>query len=137
MSEQNKALAINWFREVWDKANPDAIGELFAADGHCYGFPEPDSVLDFDQFKAAHRQFLGAFSGIHVEIEDLVVEGDKVAIRWTAHMTHSGDALGFPATGKSAALAGSSFIHVRDGKIQQGWNHMDFTRLALALQAAP
>ena len=48
-------------------------------------------------------------------------------------MHHTGDALGFAASGKHATLAGSSFMHLRDGKIFQGWNFMDFTKLALEL----
>jgi predicted ester cyclase len=51
-------------------------------------------------------------------------------------MTHSGDALGFAATNRKAALAGSSFIHIRNGQIMHGWNQMDFTKLALQLQSA-
>lgn len=135
MPKQNGALAIRWFEEVWNQGNEAAIDELFHPRGHAYGFPNPDSdLVGPEAFKAVHRQFKSAFSGIQVVIEDLVVEDDRVAVRWTSHMTHSGDTLGFPATNKKAALSGSSFIHIHNGQIMHGWNHMDFTNLAQQLR---
>jgi predicted ester cyclase len=135
MSEQNRALAIRWFEEVWNQGSEPTIDELFHPQGHAYGFPSPDSdLIGPEAFKAVHRQFKSAFSGITVVIEDLIVEGDRVALRWTSHMTHSGNTLGFAATNKKVALSGSSFIHIHNGQIMHGWNHMDFTNLAQQLQ---
>ena len=137
MSEQSRALAIRWFEEVWNKGHEAAIDELFHPEGHAYGFPNPDSdLIGPEAFKAVHRQFHGAFSNINVVIEDVIAEGDRVAIRWTSHMTHSGDALGFPASNTRVALAGSSFIQISNDQIMHGWNQMDFTKLALQLQSA-
>lgn len=50
-------------------------------------------------------------------------------------MKHTGDALGFPATGKQVALPGSSFITCRDGKLMDGWNYMDLTKMTQQLQS--
>ena len=135
MIEQNRALAINWFTEVWDQANPDAIDKYFAADGHCYGFPEPDSDLTLAEYKAVHAQFLNSFSNIKVRVDDTIAEGDRIAIRWVAHMTHTGDALGFAATGKFVVMGGSSFCECAGGQITKGWNYMDFTKVLAQLQA--
>jgi predicted ester cyclase len=136
MIEQNRTLAYNWFAEVWDSANPDAIDKYFAADGRCFGFPDPTSVLTLDGYKAVHAQFLQSFSGIRVQVEDVIAEDDRMAIRWTAHMTHTGDALGIAPTGRPVVMGGSSFCHTRDGKITEGWNFMDFTRVLQQLQSA-
>ena len=137
MSEQNRALAMRWFSEVWDQGSEAAIDELFHPLGHACGFPDPTSdLIGPEAFKAVHRQFRAAFSPINVVVEDVIVEGDRVAIRWTSHMTHTGNSLGFPASNKKAALSGSSFIHIHNGQIMYGWNQMDFTKLALQLQSA-
>lgn len=135
MSEENKALARRWFEEVWNQGSEATIDKLFHPQGHCYGWPEPDSDLAGPEaFKAVHRQFKDGFSGIHIDIEDIIAEGDRVAIRWTSHMTHDGHGLGFPPTGRKVALSGSSFVHIHKGQIIKGWNQMDFTKLALSLQ---
>ena len=137
MSEAaNKDLAERWFDEVWNKGRESAIDELLDPQGKAYGIPTPDSFLVGPEgFKTIHRQFHSAFSNIHLVIEDLIAEGDKVAIRWTSIMTHTGDGFGFPATGKKAVLGGASIIHVRDGKITEGWNFMDMTHMIQQLQA--
>jgi steroid delta-isomerase-like uncharacterized protein len=97
--------------------------------------PEPDSVLIGPEgFKAIHRAFHNIYGDIHITIDDLIAEGDRVAIRWTCTMTHTGDGLGFPATGKKATVPGSSFIHCRDGKLTDGWNFMDLTKTTQQLQ---
>ena len=137
MSESpNKALARRWFEEVWNQGSESAIDELFHPQGKAHGFPEPDSILIGPEgFKAVHRQFHNAFTNIHVHIDDLIAEGDRVAIRWTCTAIHNGDGLGFPATGKKATLPGSSFITCRDGKLSDAHNFMDLTKMTLQLQA--
>ncbi len=127
MSEANKQLLKRWFEQVWNQKRESAIDEMLSEHGKSYGFPETDSVLvGPDAFKAIHRTFRGAFPDVRVEIEDIIAEGDRVAIRWHASMTHLGDHLGFAASGKKAAMPGSSFAIVEDGKIVEGWNYMDF-----------
>jgi predicted ester cyclase len=70
-----------------------------------------------------------------VDIEDIVAEGDRVAVRWRVSMTHLGDHLGFPATGKKGTLDGSSFLIVKDNQVMEGWNQMDLQGLMQRLQA--
>jgi len=139
MSEQanNKTLVVRWFEEVWNKGRESAIDELFHPQGKAYGFPEPDSVLTGPEgFKTIHRKFLSAFSGIHIDIDDLIAEGDSVAIRWTCKMIHTGDGFGFPATGKSVIVYGSSFIRCGEGKLLEGRNYMDLTKMTQELLEA-
>ena len=87
-----------------------------------------------EAFKSIHRSFCGAFPDLRLEVQDVVAEGDHVAIRWLVTMTHTGDHLGFPASGRKGALAGSSFIVCKAGQIVEGWNHMDLQALFQKLQ---
>ena len=136
MSEANRQLARRWFEQVWNQQDVAAIEEMFHSQGKCHGFPDPDSVLvGPEAFKDVHRTFRGAFPDIHVTVEDVIAEADRVAIRWTATMTHLGDHLGFPATRKKAALTGSSFITVNANQIVEAWNEMDIHNLYLRLQS--
>jgi predicted ester cyclase len=104
--------------------------------GKSHGFPDASSVLvGPEPFKAVHRNFVGAFPDVRVDIEDIITEGDRVAVRWRASMTHHGDHLGFPATGKKDTLDGSSFVIVKGNQIIEGWNQMDLQGLMQRLQA--
>jgi len=49
-------------------------------------------------------------------------------------MVHNGAGLGFPASGKTVAVPGSSFITCRDGQLTSGRNFMDLTKMTQQLQ---
>jgi steroid delta-isomerase-like uncharacterized protein len=136
MLDDNRKLAVRWFDEVWNQKSEAAIDALFSPQGRACGFPEPDSVvIGPEAFKRLHRDFCGAFPDLHITLDDVIAEGDRVAVRWHVDATHQGDHLGFPATGKKATLTGSSFLVLRHGQIADGWNQMDMAGLFRRLQA--
>jgi steroid delta-isomerase-like uncharacterized protein len=136
MSEANKLLLKRWYEEVWNQQSEAAIDAMFAPGGKSHGFPDADSVLvGAEAFKAVQRTFCGAFPDLHVDVEEIVTEGDRAAVRFKVTMTHTGDHLGFPASGKKTTLTGSTFVIVKDGKILEGWNYMDLGGMMQKLQA--
>jgi predicted ester cyclase len=135
MSEENKALARRWFEEVWNQGREETIDEMFHPEGKAEGFPTPEAIIaGAEQFKEIYRQFRKTFSGIHVEIEDLISEDDKVAIRWFASMRHTGEGITVAPTKEAVSLPGATFFRCKHGKIVAGWNLMDFTKIRLLLQ---
>jgi steroid delta-isomerase-like uncharacterized protein len=135
VSEANRQLTQRWYDEVWNQQNSATIDEMFAADGQSYGFPEPGSVLvGPNNFKAIHSTFCGAFPDLHIALDDIICEGNRVAVRWTSTMTHLGDHLGFPASKKKATLPGSSFLVFENGLIVAGWNFMEMHSLIESLK---
>lgn len=136
MSTANRELVHRWFEEVWNKQREEAIDEMFAQDGKCYGFPGPDSVLiGPGRFKEIHRSFIGAFPDLRVTVHDIICEGDRAAVTWVANMTHLGDSLGFAPTLEKVALEGCSILDVRNGQIQDGRNYMEMEGLIHRLKA--
>jgi predicted ester cyclase len=136
MSEANKLLLRRWYEQVWNQKSEAAIDEMFSPHGKSHGFPDADSVLvGPEAFKAIHRTFCGAFPDLHIDVEDIVAEGDRVAVRWRVSMTHLGDHLGFPSTGKKGTVDGSSFLIVKDNIIVDGWNQMNLHAFLQKLQA--
>jgi steroid delta-isomerase-like uncharacterized protein len=135
MSEANKELARRWFEEVWNQRKESAIESMLTPDCRAHGLGGDAPLIGPEGFKTFHRSFCGAFPDLHVTVDDVVAEGDRVAIRWTATMTHLGAGLGFPASGKKVSMDGSTFVVIKGGKIDEGWNHMDITGLFAKLQA--
>jgi steroid delta-isomerase-like uncharacterized protein len=116
----------DWFEKVWNQQNTAAIDAMFLADGRSHGFPQADSVLvGPEEFKTIHRNFCEAFPDLLVTVEDVIAEGDKAAVRFTATMTHLGDSLGIKATQKEVELHGCTMVIIKDGMISEGWNFMD------------
>ena len=125
MSDQNRAFFTRWFEEVWNKNNTAVIDELFHPDGRCFGFPDPDSAIDRDGFKAAVQAFQTTFSGIHVVLGDVISAGEMTAVAFTATMKHTGEGLGFAPTGEMITLHGITTAWFSGGRILKGWNAVD------------
>src|SRR5687767_5405318 len=121
MSTENVQVVQRWFEEVWNQGNLDAIDELLAADAVGRGLGEAGKdVYGQAGFKPFVQRLRGAFPDIHITVDDTISEGDKIAARFTATMTHQGDELGFPATGKRVTVTGITFTLVRNGQIADG-----------------
>jgi steroid delta-isomerase-like uncharacterized protein len=136
MSEANKQLMRRWFEEVWNEHKETAIADMMSPDWRGHGLSQGDSeLIGPEGFKTFFRRFRGAFPDIHITVHDTIAEGDKVALRWTASMTHLGDHLGFPASGRKANVAGSTIVMIRNGRIVEGWNHMDMGGMLAQLKA--
>ena len=84
--------------------------------------------------QSVHRIFLGAFPDLRITVREIVAEGDRVAVTWTATMTHLGEHLGFAPTMKKESLDGSSYLTVSGSQIQEGTNYMEMQGLILRLK---
>ncbi len=80
--EENKALIRRW-AEVWNQGNLDAVDE-FVSDTYVRHDPNTPEVRGPEEEKQLMAMYLSAFPDLHFTIEDMVAEGDKVVVRWTA-----------------------------------------------------
>jgi steroid delta-isomerase-like uncharacterized protein len=129
--EQNKALVQRWFDEVWNKGRADAIDEMLAADALMHGLSDDTTapLIGPVGFKPFHETFRGAFPNIEVIVEDLIAEGDKVAVRCLVRGKHTGDHLGVAASNLPVEFTGIGIARVKDGKIVEAWNNFDFLKM--------
>jgi steroid delta-isomerase-like uncharacterized protein len=124
MSEENKAVARRIIEEVWNKKNLDAIDELIAADCVNHTLP-PGLPSGRKGVKAFIGIYLNAFPDVKFTIEDMIAKGDKVAIRWSATGTHTGELMGIPATGKQITVTGLDIGRYSGGKGVEFWGEFD------------
>jgi steroid delta-isomerase-like uncharacterized protein len=84
-------------------------------------------------FGRLHR----AFPDLHVTIEDLIAEGDKVVARNTVTGTHQGEYMGLPPTGRSITYNEIFIVRFADGRIAETWGVVDVLSQLRQLGAAP
>ena len=126
MATESVKFVETWFEEVWRKGNLDAIDEMLAPDAVMHGLGGMDTdVAGPEGFKPFVLQLRGAFPDIEVHIEQTVEQGDLIASRWVATMTHQGDHLGPVATNRRVQVTGMSIARLKDGKMIEGWNNWD------------
>jgi steroid delta-isomerase-like uncharacterized protein len=114
---KNKEIVLRWTEEVLNKGNMEAVDELFAED-FTWAMPfDPDPLHGPEAMKETVTAFRAAFSDFAVDVEDILVEDEKVALKYTASGTNDGEMMGAPATGESAAWRVMHLFTLRDGKI--------------------
>jgi steroid delta-isomerase-like uncharacterized protein len=72
-------------------------------------------------FTRLHR----AFPDLHITVEELIAEGDKVVERDTVTGTHQGEYMGLPPTGKSVAYNEIFIMRFANGRIAEIWGIVD------------
>ena len=76
------------------------------------------------------------FPDLHARIDDLVAEGDRVAVRLTFRGTHPGEFLGVPATGRTVSYVSHEFYRIAGGLVAEEWVCSDTDTLFRQLGAA-
>lgn len=134
--EENKAIVRRWGEEVWGKASLAAIDELFAPN-FVFNYPPPGVTPDLEGYKKTVTMLTAPFADIQGSAEDMVAEGDKVAVRWTWRLTHTGEFMGIAPTGKQVTITGISILRIVGGKIVEEWGEMDTLGMLQQLGALP
>jgi len=137
MSTENVALGRRWFEEVWNLKKNHAVPELLAADCVMHGISESgEDVRGPEEFLALHSKLLSAFPDMRFTIHDCFGDGDKIVVRWTATMKHTGPGLGIEATGAEIKLRGLGIARIADGKVQETWDNWDRMAMFEQIDAA-
>ena len=83
------------------------------------------------------RDSYSAFSDPHRTIDDIIVEGDEAAVRFTITGTHSGAYMGIPLTNKKIAYWAIEINRFAGGKLVETWARMDTLGMMQQLGAIP
>jgi steroid delta-isomerase-like uncharacterized protein len=136
-TEENKALARQFIEEGFTKGNLAIADAIIAPNFANYdpGTPPlPAGPEGYKQLVAAYRT---AYPNLQLSVDDLVAEGDKVAVRWTARGTHNGPLGDIPATGKQAIISGISVLTITGGKVAAQHTNWDTLGMLQQLGVIP
>jgi steroid delta-isomerase-like uncharacterized protein len=121
--EENIGLMKRWFHEVWNEGKIQTVYELMSPDGIARGQGDAESEIHgAKEFAAFVETIHAAFSGMRMVMEDSFGVADKVVVRWSATMVHTGEAFGVPATGKPVHITGITIARIKNGQIVEGWD---------------
>jgi steroid delta-isomerase-like uncharacterized protein len=125
MSEENKTIARRWFEDLWNKGNLSVADEVLAPTYVHHDLSTPDFGRGPESEKKRVTHYRTAFPDLHLTIDDLIAENDKIVVRWTCRGTHKGDLSGIAPTGKGFTLTGVSISRISAGKAVEGWVNWD------------
>lgn len=121
--EANELVVRRFFDELWTGGRLEAADELLAPEHmhHLSGdvLGGPQEVKELVTFLRA------VFPDLSFVIDDAVVAGDKVAVRWSAVGTHLGDFDGIPPTARVVTWTGIDLVRLKDNRIVELWGSYD------------
>ncbi|MFL6073546.1 MAG: ester cyclase [Mycobacteriales bacterium] len=121
--DERRGLLRRSVDEVWNNGNLDICDEIF--DARCT-FHDPSFAVDgVAGFKEQVRQLRAAQPDLHMDVHDVVCEGDMTAARWTCGGTARGEFRGLPATGKTYVMNGMTFDKWEGDRIVETWVNYD------------
>jgi steroid delta-isomerase-like uncharacterized protein len=137
MSTLDKARVLRLMDAIWNQRKLEVLDEIVAADYVRHDPAFPGEVRGPEGFKEYVRAMCTPFPDARIAIEDVIVEGERMAMRWTFTGTQSGDFVGIPASGKALTLTGISIIRIKEGRIAEGWDGYDALGMLRQLGVAP
>ena len=133
--DQNKAIAKRFIQEVFVNADERAVDQLTAPDFVPHSWPGVEPGVE--SLKAAQRRVAAGLEDARMTIEDVIAEGDKVAVRLTSHGRHAGDFMGMPASGKEYDISEIHIFRIEGGKVAEHWRDADMLCMLRQLGALP
>lgn len=125
---------VRRFYEALTASDPAVADEILTPDWE--DIPLPPHTSEGPQGYKELIVFLRTvFPDLTVTVEDIIVSGDRAAVRSVARGTHSGELMGIPATGKLVEYRACDFHRLEGGRIAQSWHLEDYFGLLAQLGA--
>lgn len=135
-TEDNKATVRRFYEEVFNQKKLVAIDEF--SDPSYLDHTAPSGLPSgIEGQKQLIGMYLTAFPDLHLTVEELIADQDKVVSRWSGSGTHQGKFLGIPPTGKQVTTTGMEIIRIAGRKFVEHWMELDALGLLQQLGIVP
>jgi len=129
MSLEDNKVIIRKMIEAVNKQNLASLDELLAPDFVVHMHAQKMQGLEVN--KQVIEDEIKGFPDLHVTIEDIIAEGDKVCVRLKEKATHTGEYRGLAPTGRKLSYTVVAIWRIVEGKILDGWivyDQLDFLK---------
>jgi predicted ester cyclase len=135
-TEDNKALVRRFYEEVFNQKNTTAIAEFIDPTFVDHSLPPglPGGIEGARQYIG---MYLTAFPDLHLTVEDLIAEGDKVVARFTGGGTQQGAYMNIPPTGKQMTATVIDMFRIAGSKFVEHWLEFDALGMMQQLGVIP
>lgn len=119
-ADELRGFAVR-YTAAWCSQDPASVAAFYAEDGSLR-INDGDPSVGRDAIAAAARAFMTAFPDMVVEMDDLVVRGDRAVYHWTLIGTNAGSG----GTGNQVRIRGHEQWTIgTDGLIEESRGHFD------------
>jgi steroid delta-isomerase-like uncharacterized protein len=133
--DDNKAIVRRFIGEIFVDGRRATVDELLADNFVPHTWPSTGHPRD--DMKAAIDRAATALAEPRFTIEDMIAEGDRVAVRLTTAATQVGPFMGMEPSGKRYEIGEIHIFRLRDGKVAEHWHYFDQMGMMRQLGAMP
>lgn len=134
--EELKAATRRVMDELYNKGNKAVVYEEFAPN-FAYHTPVPPLTPDREGIIQEALLVRKAFPDLRCTVDEVLVEGDTLVLRWTMRGTQDGDYFGVSPSHKQVTYSGLTLTRIVEDKITEAWNFFNTLRLFQELGAIP
>ena len=109
----------------------------FYAEDYIYHGPGGIELRGREAIRGLWIDFLNGLPDLRATVEDIIIQGDRIVLRWTIRGTHTGEFLGFPASNNEITLPITEIFRVADGQLAEAWDQWGHKYLDEQLGATP
>jgi steroid delta-isomerase-like uncharacterized protein len=130
-------LLVRELLEAWNTHDPELIQSFYAPEYEGVDVGEAAPRRGPHDVAQTVERYLRAFPDLCFVEDDVVVQGDRAVLVWTARGTHGGQLMRIPPTGREISVRGTSVFTIRDGKITSGLHVWDVAGLLRSIGLLP
>ncbi len=123
--------------DAWNAHDTGRITTFYAPEYEGVDVGEAEPQRGPQAISRSVDRYLRAFPDLRFVEEDVVIQGDRAVVVWTAHGTHGGKLMHIPPTGRKIAVRGISVLTIENEKITRGLYVWDAAGLLRAIGLLP
>lgn len=131
--EANKELVRGFIQTVFNNHRTDRAPEFLAPQAKWHG-GNLGTVEGAANISGLLQGVIAALPDLKATEQNIVAEGDTVAVRLVVEATHKGNLLGFPATNRHVRWDAIDMYTISDGKITDDWASEDALKILADIQ---
>jgi predicted ester cyclase len=130
---RNKVVAMRVFDEIFNQGKFQVADEIYAPDFQNHGLTRTIDLKTDQDYAHAEKK---ALPDLRISVQQMVAEGDRVAVLGTIEGTHTGWGYeGLPPTGTRVKIRAITIWRFSDGRIVEEWTSFSEDRAYVAMFA--
>ena len=124
MTRQEKQALIQRLHDIWSTGDTRSIHEVYAENFVAHmpkGWGAVPSRDGHDGIRRAIERLRVGLPDWREHIDDMVIDEDRVAVRYHSTGTHLGAFAGMPASGRRVEVDELSIFRIKDGRVAEQW----------------
>lgn len=116
MSEQTQAV-VRQILAAWNSHDPARVAAHYTEDCRVVDVAIAQPPVGCEGVRQMFEAYYHAFPDLEITSDAIIIDGDQVAIFWTARASHQGSILSIPPSGRAVTTRGVNHLVLRDDKV--------------------